>query len=219
MIRAVLFFIICLGTGFALVLKKPVPEVSEGPVAEAPVEDSAITRAQIEFDALNTLSASLEAAAETIEAQPELQVSAMQPEPVPQQVVAFEALPQQSATVPAETSPVEQMIVAALTQDLPDTEISTRVETMSRSATDLPRHDRQKSVEKPNPTSKDHDPSVSTISAMSSYVVQPGDSLAAISFQFYGHTDGAAEIFTANRAVLHSPDHVEIGQQLVIPIH
>ncbi|WP_161594647.1 LysM peptidoglycan-binding domain-containing protein [Marimonas lutisalis] len=49
------------------------------------------------------------------------------------------------------------------------------------------------------------------------YVVQPGDSLAAISYRFYGETLRYREIFTANQDKLSSPDKIRIGQRLTIP--
>jgi len=49
------------------------------------------------------------------------------------------------------------------------------------------------------------------------YVVEPGDSLAFISLQFYGNTNTYIKIFEANRDVLSSPEKIQIGQRLVIP--
>lgn len=50
------------------------------------------------------------------------------------------------------------------------------------------------------------------------YTVQPGDSLAAISFRFYGETLMYTAIFEANRDKIDSPDKIRIGQQLTIPV-
>ena len=61
------------------------------------------------------------------------------------------------------------------------------------------------------------EPALPRLGMSSSYTVQPGDSLAAIAYRFYGETDLAGEIFAANRSILSSPDHVEVGQRLVIP--
>lgn len=49
------------------------------------------------------------------------------------------------------------------------------------------------------------------------YVVEPGDSLAYISLQFYGKPSEFDRIFEANRSVLSSPDRIQIGQRLIIP--
>lgn len=49
------------------------------------------------------------------------------------------------------------------------------------------------------------------------YLVQPGDSLAYISLQFYGKPTAYKKIFEANRDVLRSPDLIQIGQRLIIP--
>lgn len=49
------------------------------------------------------------------------------------------------------------------------------------------------------------------------YTVEPGDSLAYISLQFYGAPNQYEKIFAANRDILQSPDHIRIGQRLKIP--
>lgn len=49
------------------------------------------------------------------------------------------------------------------------------------------------------------------------YTVEPGDSLAYISLQFYGRPSEFTRIFEANRGVLSSPDRIQIGQRLIIP--
>ena len=49
------------------------------------------------------------------------------------------------------------------------------------------------------------------------YIVEPGDSLAYISLQFYGKPSDYDRIFDANRTVLESPDRIQIGQRLIIP--
>lgn len=58
---------------------------------------------------------------------------------------------------------------------------------------------------------------VSKFTQAQTYVVQPGDSLAAISFRFYGATNQFSHIFAANQDKLSSPDKIRIGQQLIIP--
>ncbi|QUJ76523.1 LysM peptidoglycan-binding domain-containing protein [Sulfitobacter albidus] len=49
------------------------------------------------------------------------------------------------------------------------------------------------------------------------YTVEPGDSLAYISLQFYGRPSDYTRIFEANRDILQSPDKLRIGQRLKIP--
>lgn len=49
------------------------------------------------------------------------------------------------------------------------------------------------------------------------YTVQPGDSLAYLSLQFYGRPNAYLRIFEANREILRSPDLIQIGQRLIIP--
>lgn len=49
------------------------------------------------------------------------------------------------------------------------------------------------------------------------YIVEPGDSLAYISLQFYGQPSDYDRIFQANRQILNSPDKIQIGQRLIIP--
>lgn len=49
------------------------------------------------------------------------------------------------------------------------------------------------------------------------YTVQPGDSLASISFRFFGSTSYAGEIFAANSDLLSETGAITVGQELVIP--
>ncbi len=49
------------------------------------------------------------------------------------------------------------------------------------------------------------------------YIVEPGDSLAYLSLQFYGQPSSYDRIFQANRNILSSPDKIQIGQRLIIP--
>jgi nucleoid-associated protein YgaU len=43
------------------------------------------------------------------------------------------------------------------------------------------------------------------------------DSLSKISRQFYGDSNQYMKIYEANRNVLKDPNHIQPGQQLVIP--
>ena len=49
------------------------------------------------------------------------------------------------------------------------------------------------------------------------YTVVAGDSLASIAARFYGTTDDAVRIFEANRATLHAPESILVGQVLILP--
>ena len=49
------------------------------------------------------------------------------------------------------------------------------------------------------------------------HTVKRGESLATISIRYYGHKDGYAAIFKANKAKLASPDKIRVGQVLLIP--
>lgn len=49
------------------------------------------------------------------------------------------------------------------------------------------------------------------------YVVKSGDSLATISYRYYGRTDGYLQIFEANKNHLSSVNNIEVGQKLIIP--
>ncbi len=49
------------------------------------------------------------------------------------------------------------------------------------------------------------------------YTVQPGDTLSKISKEYYGNANEYMRIFYANRGTLRDPDHIRVGQELVIP--
>ena len=49
------------------------------------------------------------------------------------------------------------------------------------------------------------------------YTVQAGDTLSAISRQFYGNASQYTKIFEANRNILSDPNKIQPGQDLVIP--
>jgi len=49
------------------------------------------------------------------------------------------------------------------------------------------------------------------------YTVQAGDTLSAISGQFYGNASQYMKIFEANRNILSDPNKIQPGQELVIP--
>ena len=49
------------------------------------------------------------------------------------------------------------------------------------------------------------------------YKVQSGDTLSKISRQFYGDPNQYMRIFEANRSQLKDPNHIQVGQELIIP--
>jgi nucleoid-associated protein YgaU len=49
------------------------------------------------------------------------------------------------------------------------------------------------------------------------YNVKRGDTLSALSKQFYGNATAYMRIFHANRDQLYDPDKIQVGQRLVIP--
>ena len=57
----------------------------------------------------------------------------------------------------------------------------------------------------------------STAAGEQSYTVKKGDTLSAISKQFYGNANQYMEIFNANRDQLNDPDKIQVGQVLKIP--
>ena len=50
------------------------------------------------------------------------------------------------------------------------------------------------------------------------YIVQAGDTLSLVSKRMYGDAEHYMKIFEANRDKLQDPDHIEVGQQLIIPV-
>jgi nucleoid-associated protein YgaU len=52
---------------------------------------------------------------------------------------------------------------------------------------------------------------------MRKHTVQSGETLWRIASQYYGDGANYLKIFEANRAVLEHPDHIEPGQELLIP--
>jgi len=55
------------------------------------------------------------------------------------------------------------------------------------------------------------------ISEPITYVVQPGDTLAAISYRFYGNTAHGSQIISANPESFANQTSLAIGQRLVVP--
>jgi nucleoid-associated protein YgaU len=62
-------------------------------------------------------------------------------------------------------------------------------------------------------------PKAAGTDSMTTYTVQSGDTLSAISQRFLGNANGYMEIFNANRDQLTDPDKIKPGQVLKIPQH
>ena len=54
-------------------------------------------------------------------------------------------------------------------------------------------------------------------SAPVTYSVKSGDTLSKISKEYYGSPNEYMRIFYANRDKLRDPDHIQVGQELIIP--
>ena len=52
---------------------------------------------------------------------------------------------------------------------------------------------------------------------MRRHTVQSGETLFRIARQYYGDGANYMKIFEANRSLLQDPDHIEPGQELLIP--
>lgn len=50
------------------------------------------------------------------------------------------------------------------------------------------------------------------------HVVQSGETLSSIAKQYYNDANEYTAIYEANKDKLSSPDHIEVGQELVIPM-
>lgn len=57
-----------------------------------------------------------------------------------------------------------------------------------------------------------------TIGGQRVYTTQRGDSLAYIALQFYENPAAYNRILEANRVTLQSPEQIQIGQRLIIPV-
>jgi nucleoid-associated protein YgaU len=47
--------------------------------------------------------------------------------------------------------------------------------------------------------------------------VGPGDSLGSLALRYYGDAAHYLTLFTANRALLATPDGLRVGQSIIIP--
>src|SRR5688500_16225516 len=64
-----------------------------------------------------------------------------------------------------------------------------------------------------------HGPQNAGGDTMTSYTVQAGDTLSAISQRFLGNANDYMDIFNANRDQISDPDKIKPGQVLKIPQH
>jgi nucleoid-associated protein YgaU len=78
---------------------------------------------------------------------------------------------------------------------------------------------RPSTMRDPTPNRSAAPSSASTAASATTYTVQSGDTLSAISKKFYGNANDYMEIYNANRDQLTDPDKIKPGQVLKIPQH
>lgn len=66
-------------------------------------------------------------------------------------------------------------------------------------------------------STNDVEPEPAALTAERAYVVQTGDSLAAIAQRFYGDSEQFMRVFIANRDQISLPSQIFVGQRLLIP--
>ena len=223
MIRAALVSIVFLGITLVLILMQP--GAGTATFVPASPDENSVSRAETELDALSALSDSLSLITEEVEA---VSASVSEPvdlttpavTPVPEIIaVETEPAPQPILSTSTDENGLERLIVNALSQGQSEAYIEALVNDAAQKG----------SVEIPDSlvTADGRVDTASLLSALNrtgldagvneTYMVQPGDSLASISYRFYGSTNQAADIFEANRNTLSSPTLLKAGQELVIP--
>ncbi|WP_371227650.1 LysM peptidoglycan-binding domain-containing protein [Roseovarius sp. 2305UL8-3] len=224
MIRAAIVSLGFLCVTLVLIILQPTSEPTEQTLALA--DDSAVTRAETEFEAYDALADSLSLVTEGVEnAAPEIEIepvyAAVAPATpaaiTPETDLATEPVSLTATPIPKDG--LEQLVITALAQGQSNAYIEALVNDAAAKG----------KVEVPE-TLITEDGRVDTTSLLSilqksgleagvdeSYTVQPGDSLAAISYRFYGSTTQALDIYNANRGVLTSPNQLQAGLELMIP--
>lgn len=173
-----------------------------------------VTRADTDFDALSDVTATFEDPTEPDGIAPDEtpQTHAVPKTVEPDQIVA--------ATPEVDATNLERLIVEALRQGQSDDYIDALVNHAAKRG----------EVEVPGSLiTADGRVDTSTLltvlsqapDAMRSgarmYTVKPGDSLASISYRFFGTTDRATDIVVANSASMDTPNPITVGQDLIIP--
>lgn len=195
MIRMVLIGAAFLAVTITLIVIQPSnPKVD----VRADLDALSVTRAQTEFDPVEEIERSLEAQSVTEARSTSLTVE----------------------TGEADQSPLEAMVIEALRQG----QSNDYIDALVNHAADTGK------VEVPGslvtPDGRVDTATLLTVLSKAPdtmrrggqlYVVRPGDSLASISFRFYGTTEKAPDIFAANEALMGSPRNIAVGQELVIP--
>ena len=77
--------------------------------------------------------------------------------------------------------------------------------------------DKIKEIGGDNPTDIMANIEVADTSIYAKHTVTSGETLAKIAKQYYGNPMKYTSIFDANTNILKNPDHIQIGQELVIP--
>ena len=224
MIRAALISIVFLGVTLALILMQPSTERPSDTAMIEPAE-AEVSRAQTELDGLEALSEEIAPVMQAEEPQPVTPQPEVETAAVPVEAAPALVEPSQPEILPEPANDLEKLIVNALKQGQSEAYIDALVnEAASQGAVEVPqslvtedgRVDTGSLLAVLSSPTRSASVDTGTIGARS-YVVEPGDSLASISYRFYGSTSKSVDIFVANRSVLKSPNHVEVGQMLVIP--
>ncbi len=224
MIRAALISLVFLGITLTLILMQPGANHStdtasieiEAPVTRAQTEIGTLEDNLDEVLATATLATEIEFVANL--AKPEFIAEPVRTDPQP----LIE--PSQPATLKVPETPLEELIVSALKQGQSTRYIDALVnDAAEQGEVDVPASlvTQDGRVDTALLLSALSTPSRKTVPAVGSaksYRVQPGDSLASIAYRYYGSTDRAVDIYSANLSILNSPNHVEVGQTLVIPV-
>lgn len=216
MIRIALIAISFLAVTITLIVMQPSAPRLEAQAEPEPT--TPVTRADTDFETLADIAAAAQGLAD------ELETAALATDGLPDLPAADTALetpPTQAAAsgVPPQGD-LELMIVTALNQGQSEAYIDALVNDAAQKG----------KVEVPGAlvTSDGRVDTATLLKVLSPspdalragghiYAVQPGDSLASISYRFYGTTDRHADIFDANQDTIGSTGQITVGQELVIP--
>lgn len=228
MIRAALISIAFLGITLTLILMQPRSE-SDLDFSQQETE-SEVSRSQTSFESLSDLSLSEDEIAEDTNISGQIivetpQLDFAEPDIQPTQYDTPAPTTQSTdkitlGSTQSDETALEQLVVKALRQGQSEAYIDALVnDAAQKGQVAVPQAliTQDGRIDTGSLLAVLSTPASSETDRATSYVVQPGDSLASISYRFFGSTSMATEIFAANRSILSSKDHVEIGQKLIIP--